>query len=61
MKIINRWGQVVFETSDQTIGWDGKISNSGDEATNDLFLYYIVLEDQYEKQYIRKGTITMVR
>ncbi|NBP75059.1 MAG: hypothetical protein EBU61_03370, partial [Crocinitomicaceae bacterium] len=61
MKIINRWGQVVFETTDQTIGWDGTISESGEQATNDLFLYYIVLEDQYEKQYIRKGTITMVR
>lgn len=33
MKIYNRWGQLVFETSDPNIGWDGsfdaKISKAG--------------------------------
>ncbi len=61
LKIFDRWGGVIFESNDPNLGWDGTITKSGEQATNDLFLYYIVLEDQYEKQYIRKGTITMVR
>jgi hypothetical protein len=60
-QIINRWGQTVFKTDDQNIGWDGTITKSGEQATNDLFLYFIVLEDQYENIYKRQGTITMIR
>ena len=61
LKIINRWGQVIFESTNPDVGWNGVISSSGEQATNDLFIYFISLEDQFEKNYIRQGTITMIR
>jgi gliding motility-associated-like protein len=56
--IYNRWGEKVFETNDQSIGWDGNYN--GKPAIGDSFGYYfeglcgdIVIT--------KKGNITIVR
>lgn len=45
MKIFNRYGQLVFETSDPAIGWNGKYRNSDNLVTSGVY-YYIC--DVYE-------------
>lgn len=45
MKIYNRWGQLVFETTDPDINWDGKIKNTDELATPGIY-YYVC--DVYE-------------
>lgn len=37
IKIFNRWGQKVYESSDHLEGWDGNIS--GSPAASDVFMY----------------------
>jgi gliding motility-associated-like protein len=59
--IIDRWGQIVFETSDPTIGWDGKISSSGLDATNDVFLYRIEITTQTDELIVKRGYVTLIR
>lgn len=62
MKIFNRWGQKIFETNDNAIGWDGtykdKLQNSGTYV-------YVIRFDNYEdgvwKQKIEKGSLTLLR
>lgn len=39
MKIFNRWGELVFETEDPEINWNGKVNNSGKDCNDGVYLY----------------------
>ncbi|MEZ5023244.1 MAG: gliding motility-associated C-terminal domain-containing protein [Chitinophagales bacterium] len=39
MKIYNRWGNLVFETNDPDINWDGTDMKSGKELDSGVFFY----------------------
>ncbi len=57
--IYNRWGEKVFETRDQSIGWDGMFK--GMKADPGVFVYYVegfCIDDQ---QFFMKGNITLIR
>jgi gliding motility-associated-like protein len=45
MKIFNRYGQLVYETADPLINWDGKYRNSNNTVPSGVY-YYIC--DVYE-------------
>ncbi|MBL4706191.1 MAG: gliding motility-associated C-terminal domain-containing protein, partial [Flavobacteriales bacterium] len=57
--IFNRWGQLVFETSDQTIGWDGTFkANELDPA---VFVYKVSFTDWQGESGEKAGNITLVK
>lgn len=58
-QIFNRWGELVFETSDQNIGWDG--TQSGQPLNTGVFIYKLEGTTYDNKQYIQKGNITLLR
>ncbi len=39
MKIYNRWGQLVFETTNIDINWDGKSRSSGNDSAAGVYFY----------------------
>ncbi|MCQ2250548.1 MAG: gliding motility-associated C-terminal domain-containing protein [Bacteroidales bacterium] len=39
MTITNRWGKVVFETSDPDLNWDGKDQKSGNQLPDGVYFY----------------------
>ncbi len=39
MKIFNRWGNLVFETTDKDILWDGKNKDSGNDCPDGVYYY----------------------
>lgn len=47
LKIFNRWGQLIFQTEDPDINWDGKIHNTSQIAATGVYYY---LCDVYEKR-----------
>jgi gliding motility-associated-like protein len=47
LKIFNRWGQLLFQTNDPDINWNGKIDKSNKTASPGVY-YYIC--DVYEKR-----------
>jgi gliding motility-associated-like protein len=57
--IYNRWGQVVFTTTDQTIGWDGTFN--GREVDPEVFVYYLDAICVGGETYFQKGNITVIR
>ncbi len=59
--IMNRWGQIIFETNDFTAGWDGTIMQSGKDATSDNYLYILEFQDQKGKKYVRRGFVALLR
>ncbi|TVR38676.1 MAG: PKD domain-containing protein [Cryomorphaceae bacterium] len=57
--VYNRYGQKVFETNDQSVGWDGTMG--GRELNAGVFGYYLEVFQLDGNQQIIKGDITLVR
>lgn len=57
--IYNRWGEKVFETTQQHDYWDG--SYNGRMMDSGVFAYYLECECIGGTQYFKKGNITLVR
>ncbi|MFN8310052.1 MAG: PKD domain-containing protein [Chitinophagales bacterium] len=58
-RVLDRWGKVVFETSDLKEGWDGKID--GLDAQSDVFVYTMEAGCNNGEKLHKKGTVTLVR
>lgn len=61
MRIFNRWGEQIFESSSTAMGWDGKGTN-GKYVMSGIYLYEIrvrVKEDQDPEIY--RGKVTLMR
>ena len=41
MSIWNRWGEMVFQTNDPAVGWDGKIGPNGQLAPQGVYAVYV--------------------
>jgi gliding motility-associated-like protein len=57
--IYNRWGQLVFTTTVNGKGWDGKIS--GREQNSGVFVWMVSATDYLDKPIFLKGTVTLIR
>jgi gliding motility-associated-like protein len=57
--IFNRWGEKVFETKNRTVGWDG--TYKGREVDPGVFDYYLEVRCYNQKQFKKKGNITLIR
>lgn len=58
--ILNRWGNVVFESNDLNAAWDGKLPNGAD-ATEGVYFYKYVIIGMNTQTYDGHGSITLVR
>ena len=58
-RIYNRWGQLIFSTSEIGRGWDGKI-NGVEQSTNN-FVYMAQGIDYTGKIIFKKGNIALIR
>lgn len=59
LSIYNRWGQVVFETTEKAKKWDGTFKNNQQPAG--VFIYYLQMETLNGRVLSKKGTITLIR
>jgi gliding motility-associated-like protein len=57
--IYNRWGQKVFETNEQSRGWDGTFN--GTLLSPDVYGYYMQCTCDDGSQAFLKGNITLLR
>jgi gliding motility-associated-like protein len=57
--LYDRWGELMFETSDQTIGWDGMFE--GKRLNEAVFFYYVNALTIDDKTIKKKGNITLLR
>ncbi len=58
-QVFNRWGEKVFETSDQKTGWDG--TQNGQQLNTGVFVYKLEGTTYDGKSFIQKGNITLLR
>lgn len=61
LEIYDRWGHLVFQTTDITKGWDGTFKNNGDKIMkNDSYIYKIQYKDLEGKAYIENGSVSLL-
>ncbi|MGE0561682.1 MAG: PKD domain-containing protein [Flavobacteriales bacterium] len=59
LKIYDRWGELVFETKQQTIGWDGNYK--GKPVDPAVYVYHLSVICVDGQEYFEKGNITVIR
>ena len=57
--VYNRWGEMVFETTDKTKGWDGIYKSRA--ADVGVFGWYLKVKCVNGEEAFRKGNVTLVR
>ena len=57
--IYNRWGELIFHTTDVTKCWDGKWK--GKEQSTGVFVYWVRAKSKCEGTVFRKGTVVLIR
>lgn len=57
--IYNRWGEMVFTTTQNKKGWDGTLS--GREQGSAVFVWMVSAEDYTGAPVFLKGTVTLIR
>ena len=59
MKIYNRWGELVFQTTDIDQGWDGNIN--GKPAPLGTYIHHSQLTDDMGVTFVKSGEIVLIR
>lgn len=58
-RVFNRWGQMVFSTTTNGRGWDGRL-NGTPQGTN-VYVWMVSAVDYLGKPFFQKGTVTLIR
>ncbi|MEI6574984.1 MAG: gliding motility-associated C-terminal domain-containing protein [Bacteroidota bacterium] len=58
-QIYNRWGEMIFETHDPTLGWDG--TYKGDYVPAGVYVYYVKCKTSESQVYERRSTVTVIK
>lgn len=59
MQVWNRMGSLMYESTNQTVGWDGRFR--GTEQGVGVYVYIISFTDIDGRDVLKKGTVTLVR
>lgn len=57
LQVFNRWGEIVFETSDASRRWNGKKHNTGLDCPTGVYTWVLTVEGQITN----KGMVTLIR
>lgn len=60
MRIYNRWGEKVYETTDKNKHWSGEYKKPGLKNT-DVFVWIVTYKGWDNNRHIKKGTVTILR
>lgn len=61
MLIYNRWGEMLFETENVHLGWDGSVNNNSITCTMDVYSYVIFVTDFRGETHKYVGRVTLVK
>jgi gliding motility-associated-like protein len=59
LQIFNRWGQKIFETSDTSFGWDGKLNDQLQPEGN--YVWIVRYTDNSGKKQNMQGSVVLIR
>jgi len=62
MYIFNRWGEVIFETHDVNMGWDGSYGMDGRDVKDGTYTYKIIYKNpKIDERKIVVGHVALIR
>lgn len=61
LSIVNRWGQVIFETTDMNEGWDGTVTVSDKIAETGMYMYVLRVKDGNGEEITKRGHVSLLR
>jgi gliding motility-associated-like protein len=64
MKIFNRWGNLVFETTNPDIMWNGKNQKGGAMSSDGVYFYVCTINEKYLegiRSRLLKGFVHLLR
>lgn len=59
LKIYNQWGEMIFSSTDLSIGWDGNYK--GNKAPATVYTFTLEAKMQDGTDIVKKGTFTLIR
>lgn len=60
LSILNRWGDLVFETNDPDVGWDGTYKG-GKIVQEGVYVYLLTYTSSRGEYFQKKGTVTLIK
>ena len=61
-EIFNRWGELIFESNNPLVGWDGTFGNRGIQCQNGTYIYRIIIKvPGIDDRKIINGHLNLVR
>ncbi|MFH1320599.1 MAG: PKD domain-containing protein [Bacteroidota bacterium] len=61
MFIYNRWGDLIYETTDVSKPWDGRANNGKELAQQDVYVYLFRVWDCLHEMHVYVGHVTLIR
>ena len=58
-KIFNRWGELVFETDELAVGWNGYYK--GILQNNDVYVFKVMVKNWKDEEQTLEGHINLMR
>jgi gliding motility-associated-like protein len=59
--IFDRWGNIVFQTDDPNVRWNGTWQNKGEMVQQDVYIYKISFVDNMYAEHSMIGSVTLLR
>jgi hypothetical protein len=59
--IYNRWGQLVFHSTQPDAAWNGQVENTGEYCPQDVYVYQVNATSFSGKAYKYSGSVTLLR
>ena len=61
MVIFNRWGEMIFESDNPEVGWNGRSRNSGRNAPNGVYPLIVKYQEPRGTMRQLQGFVTLIR
>jgi gliding motility-associated-like protein len=62
LRIYNRWGEIIFESNDLSIGWDGSYGLEGTKCQTGTYTYEIIMKmPNFDERTKITGTVNLIR
>jgi len=61
LQVFNRWGELVFESKDVNLGWNGKFLNTGRLMEQDVYVWKVYVKYDNGEYYHDAGDVTLLR
>jgi gliding motility-associated-like protein len=58
-RVYNNWGELLFETNDQKVGWDG--TKNGKDQPVGVYVWTLVVDMYNNRQVKKNGDVTLIR